>query len=116
MPDKPFDLNRIVAEAILDRTIRDEDMVIPAGSIVFICRTASVDDNESLQSPQLFLEDDVYAAVATVAVNRAGVALGWRLFVPFDAVKVKGSIKLRHVAASYGDAIAEACEDEADAG
>ena len=109
MPDKPFDLNRIVAEAILDRTIHDEDMVIPAGSIVFICRTActaSVDD----------AEDDVYAAVATVAVNSAGVAGGWRLFVPFDAVKVKGSIKLRHVAAAYSDAIAEACEDEAVAG
>jgi hypothetical protein len=108
MPDKPFDLNRMVAEATLTRTIQDEDMTIPSGSVVFICRTACADEVAvSEEYPNL------YAGVATVAVNHLGIAIGWRLFIPFDAVTVKDSFKLHHVAAKYGNAVAEACEDEA---
>lgn len=106
MKTPAYEPTRTVAIGILTRTISDEiDTLIPEGSAVFITRLTTG-----------FNGNDSYACVATVAVNKDGVATGWRLLVPIDAVTVKSSMQLHMVAKNYGTYIAEACDDEACSG
>lgn len=95
----------------LSKPIKDDDTVIPKGTVVFLCRLATLPckpfDNHSTK--------DVYAAVAEVAINGNGVAHAWRLHLEIDSVECVASTTTRYVGEAYGQDVAAACRDEIEA-